>query len=289
MDKTRIQPVGGDHAIEVMVIGVEWAAPLDDRLLRAFQDVYIQSSELKGTFPQFAPIQAFQIQGAHQFDVTSPDSEVLLEPQEITPPQFVTKAAGFDANRVETDGKISWGISVRPEFLLCNCAAYDRWRNVKPSVLAALRPFMDAAFELDVRINAIGLQYQDAFRLLDGASPEATRQLFRRDSRFIPSHLFEEPSFWHCHQGWFSTGHDSRRILNNVTTDLTEVNGVHFARIGGQHRIFSLSLDGKTQIRIDASDIDAALEWLHEENKNVINGMLSDGALEAIGCFTGGA
>jgi uncharacterized protein (TIGR04255 family) len=289
VDRTRIQPVGGDHAIEVMAIGVEWAVPLDDPHLHALQVIYMENSEIKTLFPQFAPMQALLIQGAHQLDVTGADQQVPLQPKGITPPQVVTKAAGFDANQIQADGKISMGISVRPEFLSCTCAAYDRWSSVKPRALAALRPFMDAALALGTQIKAIGLQYQDAFRLVDGASPETTKQLFRRDSHWIPRHLFEEPSYWHCHQGWFSKDPNARRVLNNVTADLSEVNGVHFARIGGQHRIFALSDDGQTQNRIDASDVDAILECLHAENRTVINGMLSDGALEAIGCSVGGA
>jgi uncharacterized protein (TIGR04255 family) len=288
VDKTRIQPVGGDHAIEVMAIGVEWSAPLDDSCLHAMQSIYTENQKLKDSFPQFAPIQAFLIQGIHQIGVAGVGQQPLQEPENIIPPQFVTKASGFDANRVEADGKISWSISIRPEFLSCTCTAYDRWKNVKPSVLEALGPFIDAALGLGAEINAIGLQYQDAFRLLDGISPETTKQLFRQDTRWIPSHLFDEPSFWHCHQGWFSNSYNSRRILNNITTDLAEVDGVNFARIGGQHRIFSVSFDGKTQNRIETSEIDDVLEGLHEENKKVINEMLSDGALEAIGCVVEG-
>ena len=285
MDKSRIQPVGGDHAIEVMAIGIEWSAPLDELCLRALQTVYFESQLLKDLFPHFTPTQTFLIQQVHPIGVSDADQQNLFQEHEnITPPQFVTKASGFDINKVEADGKISWTISIRPEILSCTCTAYDRWKSIKPSVLVALVPFIDAALELGAEISAIGLQYQDAFRLLDGISPETTKQLFRRESRWIPGHLFEEPSFWHCHQGWFSIGHNSRRILNNITTDLAEVNGVNFARIGGQHRIFSISSDGKSQNRIEKSDIDDVLDGLHEENMNVINEMLSDGALEAIGC-----
>ncbi|WP_150046560.1 TIGR04255 family protein [Methylomonas rhizoryzae] len=289
MDKTRIQPVGGDHAIEVMAIGVEWSSPLDESCLHALQSIYTESQELKESFPQFSPVQAFLIQETHQIGVVRMEQQPHLGPEGITPPQFVTKAAGFDANRVDVNGKISWGVSIRPDFLSCNCTAYDRWKNVKPRVVEALLPFIEAAIGLGAEISAIGLQYQDAFRLLDGISPETTKQLFRQDSRCIPSHLFDEPSFWHCHQGWFSNGCNSRRILNNITTDLAEVDSVHFARIGGQHRIFSVSFDGKTQNRIETCEIDEVLEGLHEENKKVINEMLSDGALEAIGCVVEGA
>ena len=285
MNKTRIQPVGGAHAIEIMAIGIEWASPLDEAQLAALQKVYDGTSQIKEFLPLHSPLQAFTIQQAAQFGpgVGGP------QPQVVQVPQFVSQAAGFDLRRFEPSGMISWVTSIRPELLSCTCSVYDRWKNVSPKALSILRPFVNAALSIGAQISAIGLQYQDAFRLLDGVSPEVTKDLFRQDCAWLPGHVFNEPSFWHCHQGWFSKGPDGRRLLNNVTTDMSNVNGVCFARIGGQHRIFSTSFDATIALKIDASDIDRILECLHDENKKVINGMLSDGALEAIGCSVGGA
>ena len=108
MDKTRIQPVGGNHAIEVMAIGVEWTTPLDDSCLHALQRIYTENQKLTDLFPQFTPVQAFLIQSSHQIGAAGMDQQLLLGTEGITPPQFVAKAAGFDANRVDANGKISW-------------------------------------------------------------------------------------------------------------------------------------------------------------------------------------
>ena len=289
MDITRIQPVGGVHAIEVMAIGIEWAAPLDDAQLTALQQVYENNAELKSFLPLLSLSQAFVMQGVQQFVVGSSAIPQALDPKNITPPQFVAKAAGFNLQRLDMKGNPEWLVSVRPEFLSCNCSAYDRWRNVRPKALSILRPFIDAAMKLGAQINAIGLQYQDAFRLLDGASPAVAKKLFRANGAWLPAHLFEQPSFWHCHQGWFSVGTDGRRVLNNVATEVTEASGTHFARIGGQHRVFATSVDGGNFLPIGTSDIERILDCLHEENIKVLNGTLSDGALDAIGCSAGGA
>lgn len=287
MNKTRIQPVGGTHAIEIMAIGIEWVSPLDEAQLAALQKVYDETSQIKEFLPQHSPVQVFTIQHAAQFgpSVGGPQPQ----PQVVLPPQFVSQAAGFDLRRMEPSGTTSWVTSIRPEFLSCNCSVYDRWKNVSLKALSILRPFVNAALSAGAQISAIGLQYQDAFRLLDGVSPEVSKELFRQDCAWLPGHVFDEPSFWHCHQGWFSKGSDGRRLLNNVTTDISNINDICFARIGGQHRIFSTSFDTTTTLKINASDIDRILECLHDENKKVINGMLSDGALEAIGCSVGGA
>lgn len=290
MDSTRIQPVGGDHAIEVMAIAVEWVMPsLDDAQIASLQAVYEANTDIKAFLPTLAPVQAFVFHGVNQFGVNGLGEKGLLEPKNITPPQFIARNGGFDLQRFDTKGNVTWVASIRPEFISVNCTAYDRWINVKPQALAILLPFVDAAMAKGAKVNAIGLQYQDAFRLLDGASPTATGELFRKNGKYLPMHLFEQPSFWHCHQGWFSKAPDERRVLNNVATEVTDVNGTHFARIGGQHRMFATSVDGLTAMPITAREIDQILQCLHDENIEVINGILSDSALIAIGCTGGGS
>lgn len=289
MDISRIQPVGGDHAIEVMAIGVEWGMqPLDDAQIASLQAVYEANTDIKAILPTLTQVQAFVIQSVNQFGVAAPDGSVQLEPKNVTPPQFITRNGGFDLKHFDTKGKIAWVASIRPDFISVNCTAYDRWKNVKPQALAILQPFVDAAMAQGAKINAIGLQYQDAFRLLDGTSPAATGELFRKNGRYLPLHLFDQPSFWHCHQGWFSKAPDERRVLNNIATEVADVNGTHFARIGGQHRLFATLTDGLTPKPITSGEIDQILQCLHDENIDVINGILSDGALKAIGCKVGG-
>jgi uncharacterized protein (TIGR04255 family) len=288
MDITRIQPVGGDHAIEVMAIGVEWMMPpLDDAQIASLQAVYEANDYIKKFLPKLVSVQAFVIQGVNPLDVADPDRGVQPAPMNVTPPQFISRNGGFDLQRFDSEGNVAWTASIRPELISVNCTAYDRWQNVKPQALAILRPFLDAVMDRGAKVNAIGLQYQDAFRLRDGASPAATGELFRKNGKYLPMHIFEQPSFWHCHQGWFSKASDERRILNNVATELADVNGGHFARIGGQHRMFAISLDGLTPMPITAGEIDQILQCLHNENKDVINGILSDDALKAIGCSGG--
>jgi uncharacterized protein (TIGR04255 family) len=272
-----------------MAIAVEWVMPpLDDELLASLQGVYEANADIKAFLPTLVPMQAFVIQSVNQVGVARPDGTMQLEPAGVTPPKFIARSGGFDLQRYDTKGAIAWVASIRPEFVSVSCTAYDRWKNVKPQALAILQPFVDAAMAKGAKINAIGLQYQDAFRLLDGASPAATGELFRKDGKFLPMHLFEQPSFWHCHQGWFSKAPDGRRILNNVATEVADVNGTHFARIGGQHRVFATALNGLDPMPIAAGEIEQILQCLHDENIDVINGTLSDGALKAIGCTVGG-
>ena len=289
VDISRIQPVGGNHAIEVMAIAVEWAIPpIDDVQIALLQTVYETNPDIKAFFPMLAPVQAFVFQSVDQF-ATGADGKGQHEPQNVAPPQFISRKGGFDLQHFDAKGTITWIASIRPELISVNCTAYDSWMNVKSQALAILQPFLDVAMTKGAIINAIGLQYQDAFQLLEGATPAATGELFRKNGSYLPIHLFEQPSLWHCHQGWFSKAPDERRVLNNVATEVTDVNGTHFARIGGQHRIFATSVDGLSSMPITAGEIDQILQYLHDENIDVINGILSEGALMAIGCTGGGS
>lgn len=283
MDSARFQPVGGNHAIEVMAIAVEWVMPpLGDEQLASLQALYEANTEIKNFFSKLQPMQAFVFQAGLDGNAQSGGNNIT------PPPQFTARNGGFDLQSFDTKGRVVWVASIRPEFISVSCTEYDRWHNIKPKALAILLPFVEAALAKGAKINAIGLQYQDAFRLLDGTSQAATQELFRRNGRYLPQHLFDQPSFWHCHQGWFSKAPDERRILNNVATEIVDVNGAHFARIGGQHRLFATLADGLTPKSISSGEIDQILQCLHGVNKNVINEILSDDALKAIGCTVGG-
>ena len=272
-----------------MAIGVEWGMPpLDDAQISSLLAVYKANAEIRTFLPKFVPMQSFVFQGMSHVSTPGQDGSPQLESKSLTPPQVSVRNGGFDLQQFDTKGKVTWVASIRPEFISINCTAYDRWRNVKPQALAILQPFLESAISKGAKINAIGLQYQDAFRLLDGASPTTTGELFRKNGRYLPLHMFDQPSLWHCHEGWFSKAPDERRILNNVATELNDVNGTHFARIGGQHRLFATLADGLTPKPILLEEIGQILQCLHNENKDVINGILSDSALKAIGCTVEG-
>lgn len=271
MNSGMITPVGGKHAIEVMAIGVEWTTPMDDAGLQKLQGIYAGHAGLKEFLPSLTPVQAFS------FNVGAPGSFVAEN-----------RSGSFDLRRFDPSGSVLWAMSIRPELVACNCIAYDRWANVKPQAMDLLAPFLLEAFANGNEIKALGLQYQDAFRI-DAQTDNvgALRPLFRADSVWIPAHLLEKSSLWHSHQGWFSNTSDNHRTLNNVNLDVLEQDDKLLVRIHGQHRVFSTTQDGKTPYVIAQEDIGETLNFLHEQNKAVLRGILSDGILERIGFETG--
>jgi uncharacterized protein (TIGR04255 family) len=262
-----IKPVSGKHAVEVMAIGVEWTNPLGDAELQQLQEVYTATPEIKDFLPSLASVRSLMLQIGIADTLQS----------NITPEDH---AGGFDLKRFDTSGAVLWAVSVRPAFISCNCMAYDRWATVKPQVINLLYPFLTAAGR---EIKAVGLQYQDAFNIEGELDQTVITSLFRQDSALLPTHLLATSSLWHSYQGWFSASPENRKILNNVNVDMQEQTPNHLARINGQHRVFSVSSDGKVSRPIKQEDLENALDHLHKENKDVLRKILSDEMLDRIG------
>lgn len=270
VDSSIIKPAGGKHAIEVMAIGVEWATPLGDDDLQELEAVYRSTPAMAEFLPSLMPVRALV------FQVGLPGSFV---PED--------RSGGFDIRKFDPNGSVLWALSVRPELISCNCTAYDRWATVKPRAIDLLHPFLATAMDCGRQIKAVGLQYQDAFSIEGGIDNAVLRSLFRQDSSWLPPHLLEKPSLWHSHQGWFSISPKNRRVLNNVNLDFLEQTPNHLVRINGQHRVFSMTHDGKESLPIQQGDLEQVLDFLHAQNKEVLSGILSVEMLNRIGFDAG--
>ena len=276
MDSSKIKPAAGGHAIEVVAIGIEWVSPLNVEALTALEDLYRASPELHGFLPSFAPLRSVLLQMGAQVSAAGVAG--------VSQPGFIpqNQPAGFDLRRFESNGSVPWVVSVRPEFISVNSTVYDRWATVKPKALELLDKFVTESVKRGQQISAIGLQYQDGFEIEGDITPEKMKSLFRGGSAWMPSHVLEESSFWHCHQGWFSKSPKGRRVLNNVNVDVVESPNGCSAKINGQHRVFSIAHNGKEAHPIFTSDIEQALDFLHSENKRVLGGLLTDEILDII-------
>ncbi|MBC3916930.1 TIGR04255 family protein [Undibacterium sp. CY18W] len=250
-----------------MAIGVEWIIPLSDADLEHLLAVYKNSEFIVEFLPSFSHVRSFVLQ------MTDVHTGFIPE----------NRSGGFDIRRFDTNGTVLWSISVRPDYISCNCMDYERWATVKPKTIDLLEPFVSAILNKGTQIQAVGLQYHDAFKIADKVSPEVLSTLFRRKSSWVPEHLFDMPSIWHVHQGWFSISPKKRRILNNVKLELLDQSPDYMARIIGQHRVFSLTHDGKESHPIELQDLSQVLDFLHLQNKNALRALLTDQMLERIG------
>lgn len=266
MNSEVIEPIGGKHAIEVMAIGIEWAAPMGESEMKELEATYTTSSYLQEFLPSLTPLHELAL------NIGIPGNFVAEN-----------RAGGFDLKQFKSNGNVAWAVSIRPGFIACNCMDYDRWASIKPTAIELLTPFLKAAIAKGQQIQAVGLQYQDVFRVNCAIGSESLATLFRQNSAFIPGHLLKQHSLWHSHQGWFSESPEQQRLLNNVNLDVLEQDSHLLVKLNGQHRVFSLSGDGKVSRVIDGEQLEEILDFLHIQNKKVLGEVLSDEILDRIG------
>jgi uncharacterized protein (TIGR04255 family) len=198
----------------------------------------------------------------------------LMVGQQQAPTQ--ASVGGWDFSQHKSDASVAWSLSIRRELISCSCAIYDRWQNVKPTAMQLLEPFLTAIVGQGVGIQAIGLQYQDSFSVTAATASSALTAVLDKNSRWLPRILCEHESLWHVYQGWFSRGVSSRRVHNTFNIDIQQHDHRNYQlRVHGQHRLLSVDFDGISPATIQVSDVDHALDMLHQLNKKTLAELLN--------------
>ena len=143
----RIRPAAGRHAIETMALAVEWEQPIDGAGLASAANIFRNNASLFKLLPIEKKFPGFAVR------IENLTASVVADNAEIV-----------DFTQQSSEGLMTWGLSLRPEFFSCSCVAYTRWAEVKPFALQLLEPLAAFALEQGSKIRAVGLQYSDAFR-----------------------------------------------------------------------------------------------------------------------------
>ena len=261
----KVKPAAGRHAIEVMALAVEWAQPLTEEVFDDARTLYEASPSLREFLPRLESLKGIKV---------------------LVGDDGASVSAGHDGlqlSRHRDDGTATWVLQMQPALLACSCMDYERWDVIKPKALELLFPIIDIAASKSSEIQAVGLQYQDAFRVETLSPLAATGRLFRENGPFLSSHTLHMDGPWHIHQGWFSKGLGNRITHNLVNIDLTVEEGECLVRIHGQHRLLSTMQIENSSAPIDPQEISAALDSLHNDNKAVILDLLSEDICRQIG------
>ncbi|TBO31320.1 TIGR04255 family protein [Aquabacterium lacunae] len=262
----EVHPVAGKHAIEVMALAVEWDRHMSPEALAQVEEVYRRTDVLQRLLPSMDKIRGVSL---HFGD----DGAAVSTPEE----------GGLQLAHIGNDGKPTWVVSVRPDLIACNCMVYDRWDKVKPKALDILMPMIECGLTAGYLIQAVGLQYQDSFRIQTGEPLEATRRLFREGGAWLSPHAWKTNGSWHIHQGWFSASASGRRVHNLLNVDFVSEVGSSVVRINGQHRSQGVGIDGQDPQPFELADVSATLDGLHLDNKLALHSLLSDSVCNQIG------
>lgn len=261
-----VQPAAGSHAIEVMALAVEWDRHLTPDGLAQVEELYKNSPWLQSFLPRIDHIQGVSLQFG--------DDGTTVSNQE---------SGGFQLQQIRENGAPSWTVSVRPDLIACNCLIYDRWDFVKPKAMDILLPIVEKVLALGHQIQAVGLQYQDSFRVMTESPLEATARLFRREGKWLSPHVWNTDGSWHIHQGWFSSAKSGRKVHNLLNIDFVSELDSGLIRINGQHRALAADFKGVMSLPYELEAVSSTLDGLHLDNKRALHNLLCESVCSQIG------
>jgi uncharacterized protein (TIGR04255 family) len=267
-DDLIVKPASGRHAIDVMAFGIELNKPIDAAMLERIDALHSRSEGiLRSLLPDREQLAGLAITFSNnQFQSLNASNSGL---------RFLKK---------DEAGKPLWATDVRQNIVSVSCHDYERWASALDFAMQVTNPIAELLLENGYAFSAIGLQYQDIFRVDTSDIYEATPKVFSAEQHWVPKNALKQRRPWHVHQGWFSVDAHNRRILNLLSVDVlldSALKAVY--RIIGQHRLLGFADDGITPVSLVISDLEPGWAALHQANKGVLLDLLTEEVSERIG------
>ena len=172
-----------------------------------------------------------------------------------------------------------WLLTVRDSQIAVVCRKYTSWTCIVAKAKSLLEGPLEVLGSLEnIRVSASGLQYLDQF-IIEDSSSEWKQDLFRENSKYLPTYVYELADYWHTHNGYLGENNDVK-VLNNFNLNYRkeEGGGSDEVALVTQHRC----LNGQIALKDAISRFNGDLEYMHEENKLIVGELFSDAALELI-------
>jgi uncharacterized protein (TIGR04255 family) len=273
---SKFEPLFDAHAIEQLVLAVQFANPLpSDQLQLAMKATDAFHADL----PVSNPIHTVSFGFAIGQAVAVPSPTLTPNGQHLT-----TKTA--------SNGQADEELRVETQQITFASRSYTRWADVggrASKYFSALIPHYSKCGP----VRGISLAYVDKF-FWDGAEEAADpRLLLREGSRWLAPHILDTPNLWHSHTGLFVRFDDQTRRLININADCVD----QLIR-GESKRVVSITTnltDSFGQAGYAVSSVPATelatfvcsrLDLLHGESKSLLTGVITDAMCRRIGLDT---
>ncbi len=137
-----------------------------------------------------------------EFDDKQSQDEVavIFSPDGVQTKQQTT--SGISYNKLNDNNTLQWSLTINKDAVIITCREYSNWDNISLKAYS----YIEEAFNLikkDMNISQVTLEYLDEFEILTDSS-NWKKLLFKKDSEYITSHIYELDDFWHINQGSFA-------------------------------------------------------------------------------------
>jgi hypothetical protein len=270
------EPVHDAHAIEQVVLSLQFDRPLDDS---AIERVQAASAPFAEALPGRSEVRSFGVAFGLQG----------LSPMVQNP---TSSPDGFVRTRTAPNGAVEKELRVDRNGTLFRTTVYTRWANVWDEARRYFSVILGAVDD-GAALNSYSLQYVDKFIWEGDIANCRPERLLRPNSAFVCPHVFLAKDLWHSHSGYFERSDEATKRLYVINVECgDEVVETTTRRVV---RITTAITDllnqpsfGATRVPVGegAAYLDDKMNTIHNLLKNVIGRIVNDEICQRIDLAT---
>lgn len=257
---TSFAPINDDHAVTQVIFSLRFDEVIEPLTLEAAR----RTAPWLKALPAISELPPVEVtQGGHSFEVPAL--------------QFAI---------VRPDAKPIWALRLNGYELEVECTAYSRWAEV----WRVAQEYIEQAWAIfrehqeDINIVDFRLSVTDAF--VSEAESYDISELFK-DGKYYKRLEVANDGVWHRSLGWMEDEEAavvSHALWLKGTARLSKGKYLPPYRVTAKHMLRSVvAIDGVPQSSSDLSDLDRLISLLHEKNKEVVAGLLTDEMNKRVG------
>lgn len=198
------EPVHDAHAIEHVVIAIQFHSPLSDAsIVRAQQACAVLSEAL----PAKNEVRTFGM---------------TLGPHGMSPLPSTGGPDGFVLSRIAANGAVEKEFRLDRNGITFRTSAYTRWVKVWGEARQYLATAVAGLGEANAGLDAYSLHYVDKFIWRGDTTLCRPARVLKVDSKYIAGDVFAAEDLWHSHMGIFSRVDDRTKRLLAVNADCVD-------------------------------------------------------------------
>ena len=265
-----VRPVKPDHSINEVVFVLNFSKPFSEKELESL-------IQLEGFLKDDLPKMELHKGGGFSL---SPDGKM-----EALSPKLVS----LSFKHYNEKDTFNWALRAEGNFIAVNCLDYsDGCNEIWPKVHNYINHVTQKLVSTELSVESLTLQYIDRFIYEGQIDCYEASTIFDDHSEYLNKKVTKVGPYWHIHQGWFDTIKELPvRILNvlNITAALADKEHHttidHSATIQFKQKITNHKTLFEDTIK-GMITIDYYFDLLHEENKQVLRGLLNSDRIDDI-------
>lgn len=271
------RPFREAHAIEAVATVANFAAPLNDTMLRRALRI------------------ADKLAASSDLPIREPISEVMINFKPGAGPQLLenTPVTGIVFKRNEID-KDPTGLPltvpveelvVHAQNVVFQSRRYTRWSEYKNRCFELLTPVLDALLS-GASVAQLRLEYRDRFTFMGKAEEASAKGLLQPGSDYLAPHIFNQTRLWHSHTGMFLDAIGVQNRLVQINIDANDFQSAERAvrsvsiMTGVQDNFAPPTLEAEDQT---APQLLGRLDDLHELSNGVFKSLITKEIAAEIG------